>query len=105
MGLYRMRFWFFAAGIVVIILLFGCYDFNNPVDPEADNYQGFRSNPPSAPPALAAPLASGLDHDQIKESATYSSSSSAVNRCHLRRKASRASAPYPTTVRNSQIQR
>jgi hypothetical protein len=33
-----------------MLALAGCYDFNNPVDPEADSYQGFRSDPVSAPP-------------------------------------------------------
>jgi hypothetical protein len=35
----------FFALFVVVILLVGCYDFNNPVDPGGDNYQGFRSDP------------------------------------------------------------
>jgi The GLUG motif/Listeria-Bacteroides repeat domain (List_Bact_rpt) len=28
---------------VLMLLLQGCYDFDNPVDPNSDNYQGFRS--------------------------------------------------------------
>ena len=34
-----------------VLLLTGCYDFNNPVDPDADNYQGFPSDPPTTIPA------------------------------------------------------
>jgi hypothetical protein len=30
--------------VLCFFLMFGCYNFNNPVDPEADNYQGFRSD-------------------------------------------------------------
>ena len=33
------------------------YDFNNPVDPEASNYQGYPSNPPSGTPAPTVPPA------------------------------------------------
>jgi hypothetical protein len=33
------------------LALAGCYNFNNPVDPEADNYQGFKSEKPTTAPA------------------------------------------------------
>lgn len=37
--------------LLISLLLSGCYNFNNPVDPEAADYQGFHSDPPTSPPA------------------------------------------------------
>jgi hypothetical protein len=49
--------------LLAVALLEGCYLFDNPVDPEADNYQGFTSDrPTTAPdaPALLVPTGIGL---------------------------------------------
>lgn len=40
--------------LLALIPLSSCYDFNNPVDPEAENYQGFPSENPSSPSSLPA---------------------------------------------------
>jgi hypothetical protein len=34
-----------------LFALAGCYNFNNPVDPEAESYQGFHSDAPTSAPA------------------------------------------------------
>ena len=31
--------------LLSLFILVGCYNFDNPVDPDAENYQGYRSDP------------------------------------------------------------
>jgi len=43
------------------VLLAGCYEFTNPVDPEAPNYSGPPASPPDAPVSLTASNGAEVD--------------------------------------------
>ena len=44
------RILIFLLGLI-ILLFTGCYNFNNPVDPDSGNYQGHPSGPPPEAPS------------------------------------------------------
>ncbi len=51
------------AGFLILVFS-GCYNFNNPVDPDSDNYQGYPSDqtPPAAPSDLIATIENPYIH-------------------------------------------